>query len=68
LIAVLLVSGRIDCTEPCRRSACATARSCSAPATISNAEADPPLTSTTIGTDFTAAGSLATMSPRLPRR
>ena len=30
--------------------------SCSAPATISEAEAEPPLTSTTIGTVLTPAG------------
>jgi len=37
-------------------------------ATISDAEADPPLTSTTIGTDFTAAGRFFRKSSRLPRR
>ncbi len=31
--------------------------SCSAPATISEAEAEPPFTSTTIGTVFASAGS-----------
>ena len=61
LIAVLLPSGRMVCTEPlpkvCVPMMMARLWSCSAPATISEAEAEPPLTSTTIGTVFTAGGS-----------
>ena len=41
--------------------------SCSAPATISLAEAEPSLTSTTIGTFFSAAGSRLSGSAPRPR-
>ncbi len=58
-----LGSGRIVCTEPlpnvCVPMIVARWWSCSAPATISEAEAEPPFTSTTIGTFFTAGGSFA---------
>ena len=62
LIAVLLPSGMIVCTEPlpkvCVPITVARLWSCSAPATISEAEAEPPFTSTTIGTVLIAAGRL----------
>ena len=50
------------CTEPlpkvCVPMIVARLWSCSAPATISEADAEPPFTSTTIGTVFTAGGQL----------
>src|SRR5450759_625291 len=53
-------SGMMVCTEPLPKvwvpMIKARLWSCSAPATISEAEADPPFTSTTMGTVFTAAG------------
>ena len=58
--AVSADSGRTVCTEPlpkvCAPMMVARLWSCSAPATISLAEAEPSLTSTTSGTVFTAAG------------
>ena len=63
LTAWLFGSGRMVCTEPlpkvCVPMIVARLWSCSAPATISEAEAEAPFTSTTSGTVFAAAGSLA---------
>jgi hypothetical protein len=42
--------------------------SCSAPATISEADAEPPFTSTTICTFLTPSGSFFSASSRLPRK
>ena len=59
---MLLPSGRIVCTEPlpnvCVPMTMARLWSCSAPATISDADAEPPFTSTTIGTVLICAGRL----------
>ncbi|MND07857.1 hypothetical protein D3C83_301180 [compost metagenome] len=59
------------CTEPlpkvCVPITVARLWSCSAPATISEAEAEPPFTSTTSFTLFTAAGSGLSTSSRMPR-
>src|ERR1041384_5905755 len=62
----------IVCTEPlpkvCVPMTVARLWSWRAPATISEAEAEPPFTSTTIGTVFTACGSdFSTSSPPPPR-
>jgi hypothetical protein len=69
--AVSADSGRTVCTEPlpkvCAPMTVARLWSCSAPATISLAEAEPSLTSTTSGTDFSATGSRRSGSPP-PRR
>ena len=65
--AVSADSGRTVCTEPlpkvCAPMMVARLWSCKAPATISLAEAEPSLTSTTSGTVFIAAGSLRKGSP-----
>jgi hypothetical protein len=59
-MAVPLFSGRMVCTEPLPKIWVPTTRarlwSCKAPATISEAEAEPPLTSTTRGTVRAQAG------------